>query len=240
MIFFSEKTNTLISWIQFRIDTTDYFFDTPKFDYQPIPWLGINEASVRGKATIQRWNSIKKNISPKAKSLKDIGSNVGYFCLMAADKLGMQTIGIDIEERFLRLSEYARKKGDIANASFLNLLINKDTVVLLPKTDVTLCLSIWHHWVYEYGLKDATEILKQIWASTNQTLFFESGEEETKDEFKLPFHDKEPIATQLIAYLEKNLEYSKVEVVGQFEAGKYLHYQIQQKRTFFKVSRKKR
>lgn len=231
---FLTKVN---QFIQFRIDTTRFIVDKPKYDYQPLPWLGIKNAKTRGEATYERWNAIKGHLDNNS-SLKDIGCCVGFFCHSAADELSMDTVGIDMNDRFLRIAN--RAKSNIQNGYkevFFNLKVDMHTVKLLPKTDSTILFSVWHHWVYFYGLDNATKILKSVWESTNNVLFFESGEEETKDEFNLPF-DKEA-SVWLQEYLVKNLDDAEIKVLGRFEAGNYKHYKLKKyKRTVFAVVKK--
>jgi len=229
----------ILSWIQFRLDTTKYFIDKPKFDYQPIPWVGIAEANIRGGATTKRWNAIKKHVLSQDKSFKDIGCCVGYFCISATEELGLISLGIDIDDRFLRISRYAVPENSDGKCNFIKLRIDKKTVNYLPATDITLCFSIWHHWVSNYGLGDATLILKSLWNSTNRVMFFESGQEEVKDEFNLPFPSDQKAKDWLCDYLAESLENSVVKSVGQFKAGDYHHYKIKNsQRTVFKISRK--
>ena len=44
---FSKLITRTLQNIQFRLDTTRFIVDKPKFDYQPLPWLQINNAQVR-------------------------------------------------------------------------------------------------------------------------------------------------------------------------------------------------
>ncbi len=235
----SKLITKILSWIQFRIDTTKYFIEKPRFDYQPMPWVGITEASIRGNATIQRWDMIKKHISSSDKTLKDIGSCAGYFCISASEELGMTSLGIDINDRFLRLSRYALPKKIDQKCNFIKLNIDKKTVKYLPSTDITLCLSVWHHWVFSYGLEDSTMILRSLWNLTNCIMFFESGEEEIREEFNMPFSRNQKVKDWLYNYLDRSLENAIVESAGSFEAGNYPHYKIKNfKRTVFKIIRK--
>jgi SAM-dependent methyltransferase len=224
-------------YIQFRIDTTKYFFDKPNFDYQPLPWIDIKKTTIRGKATYERWEAIKKYLV-NYKSLKDVGCCVGFFCHKAAETYNMNIIGIDYNERFLRIAQYAKqyvKNGN--NELFCNMKVDKNNADVLPKTDVTILFSLWHHWVFHYGLNNATQILKIVWLTTNHVLLFESGEEETKKEFNLPFDKK--ASDWLEEYLSSNLDRAKIEKVGEFSAGDYPHYKIKEhKRTVFVAIKK--
>ncbi len=234
---FRGKTLNCLEYLVFRLDTTKFIFDKPKFDYQPIPWLGMDEATIRGETTKERWNKIQQHLNNQ-KSLKDVGCCVGYFCISASEKFGMNTIGVENNERFLRIARYAVPK-DLANSCrFLRLEVNENNVSILPKTDITLCLSIWHHWVYHYGLETATKILATLWQSTDNILFFESGEEEIKEEFNLPFDPSMAVKDWLFSYLSEVCDDGKVEIIGEFPAGDYSHYKIKKhKRSLFKVQR---
>ena len=88
----------------------------------------------------------------------------------------------------------------------------KKMLICYLKLTFTILFSIWHHWCFRYGLDKATEILKIVWSKTNHILFFESGEEELKKEYKLPFDKK--ASEWLWDYLSSNLKEVKIEKVG--------------------------
>lgn len=167
--------------------------------------------------------------------MKDIGCCVGYFCHKAAENYSMNAIGIDLNNRYLRIAEYTKSYVDNGNKEiFLNMNISEETVDILPKTDVTVLFSVWHHWVFHYGLEKSTEILQKVWSNTNNVLLFESGEEETKSEFNLPFDKK--ANEWLLDYLENNLKPLTIEMVGEFSVGDYAHYKIKEhKRTVYAI-----
>lgn len=209
----------------FRLDTTKYLFDKPIFDYQPLPWIGIMDAPIRGQATYERWEGIKKFIPSEAFSLKDIGCCVGFFCHKATEELNLLSLGIDSDDRFIRIARYtAAKNVKLKGETFLELQLNPQNVSIIPTTDITILFSIWHHWVFDYGLESATKMLKEIWSKTNMILYFESGEEEIELEFNFDFTGNAKL--WLKTYLQTELENSCIEIVGEYEAGKYEHYKI--------------
>lgn len=235
-----EKLSNLVqnayTKLAFRLDTTRIIFDKPKFDYQPLPWVGIKDASLRGVETFNRWQAIIKYIPKSAKTVKDIGCCVGFFCHSAVES-GLYAVGIDNNERFLRIARYVQSKlGNGENEVFINISISPDNVSIVPRTDVTILLSIWHHWVFSFGLERATLMLQEVWASTNMALVFESGEEEVAEEFNLPF---EGVASDwLETYLKKALSQSEIVRLGTFEAASYPHYKIKNhRRTVFIVKK---
>mgnify|MGYP001057669228 CR=1 FL=1 len=203
--------------------------------YQPLPWVGLHRAQIRGEATIQRWEKIKstfKNIF----SMKDIGCCVGYFCHQAVSNYNINAIGIDMNPNFIAIANHAKKLVPNSNKEFFHHLeLNRDSINLLPTTDITILFSIWHHWVFHFGIESATKMLQKTWETTNLTLFFETGEDEVKEEFNLPFEgDTKQWITH---YLSSILVNSKIETLGEFSSGSYSHYQLKIKRTLFKITR---
>lgn len=226
-----------LSQAVFRLDTTNFFFDRPRLDYQPLPWVGIEKAEIRGNASVVRWRLIKKKlIKDNRRSLKDIGCLYGYFCLASAEEFGYQVFGVDQDERSLRIARYAASKQGHGRSSFLKLLITPDSVSNLPVTDVTLLLSLWHHWVFHFGLQQAEGMLKQVWRLTSKEMFFESGGREVADEFGLDFGKRS--SGGFYADMLGKLTEAKVELIGSSHVGNYKHYINKGlKRTLFRVSR---
>jgi hypothetical protein len=64
--------------------------------------------------------------------------------------------------------------------------LRPDTVELLPATDCTILLSVWHHLVHEQGLESATDLLGALWERTGKVMFFDTGGEEMPDSYGLP------------------------------------------------------
>lgn len=223
--------------IIFKLNTSRFIGTDPFFNYQPFFGLLNNENLIRGKSTLLRFESISKFLESKDKTLKDIGCCTGYFChkfVFGEDKIA---IGLDFNSEFIETAKVISEKNKIDNKTFfIQMKISELTSQSLPKTDISLLLSIWHHWVFEFGLNSATKILINIWDSTRSKLFFESGEAEVQEEFELPFN-KEP-KEWLFEYLNKNLENSKVVILDETDAGIYEHYKIKNvKRTLFMIQR---
>jgi SAM-dependent methyltransferase len=235
----SKALNNLLPRLQFRIDSSGSIFSKPKSDYQPLPWLGLDDAHIRGESTHQRWDLIRDSIDRKAHSLKDIGCCVGFFCFKASEDLDMQSIGIDANESFLRMANFVRLNSSFnkpKKVDFHHLDLNPETSRLLPTTDVTVLLSVWHHWVFDFGLDEATKILQRVWETTKGQMFFETGEDEIIEEFSLPVEGD--MRTWVTKYLESNLSNSGVRIIGETRAGNYEHYKIKnQTRALFEIQR---
>ncbi|KRE33788.1 hypothetical protein ASG82_22280 [Mycobacterium sp. Soil538] len=146
----------------------------------------------------------------------DIGCQVGYFDFALASR-GIPTLGVDLEERALRIARYAARKTGVKDVGFLNLQVSPSTVQLLPEVDLILVMSIWHHWVKAYGLDGATSILEKLWRKCRVTLFFETGENEMPSDYRLPSMDPTP-EEWLGTYLELVCAGATVTHLGRFKA----------------------
>jgi SAM-dependent methyltransferase len=207
----------------FRLDTTRFVIDTPRLDYQPLPWVGIHQADIRGEATYARWEQIAKYLPQQhGKSALDIGSCYGFFSIKMAER-GYDVIGVDTNPRHIRIARYAVPRGLRNHCNFLEKEFTPGNIDFLPPVDYTLFLSVWHHWVYNFGLPDATAMLISVWNKTRGAIYFESGEGEVIEEFKLPFN-ADNARQWLQAYLEKTCGGSIVRIISEHEAGKYGHY----------------
>ncbi len=218
-----EKALNCLERLIFRLDTTKLVIDTPRLDYQPLPWVGILQAKIRGEATYSRWEQIAKYLTQQqGKSALDIGSCYGFFSIKMAE-MGYDVIGIDPNPRYIRIARYAVPRSLRKHCNFLEIELTPNNINILPCVDYTLLLSVWHHWVYQFGLPKATEILTAVWRRTQDILFFETGEGEVIDEFNLPFR-ADNARQWLKDYLEKTCANSTVEILSEFPVGKYEHY----------------
>src|SRR3954452_11564961 len=167
----ASKLRAGLAFLRFRADIA------LRLDYQPLPWLGLQQAR-RGQGTRSRWRVIEALVDEYAiTSAADIGCQVGYFPIALARK-GIPTVGIDTDARALRIARYASTRLGLTNTAWWHLGVTPETARLLPAVDLTLVLSIWHHWVHDYGLDGANQMLGVVWARTRAVLFFETGERE--------------------------------------------------------------
>lgn len=234
---FREKVLNYLQYLIFRLDTTKFIIDSPKLDYQPLPWKGICQAEIRGEATYSRWKQIAKHLlQQQGKSALDIGSCYGFFSIKMAE-MGYDVIGVDLNSKHIRIARYAVPHHLRMHCNFLEMELTPNNINILPSVDYTLLLSVWHHWVYHLGLADATEMLATVWKHTRDVLFFESGESEVIDEFNLPF--KSDNARQWLKdYLEKNCADSTAKIISEHPVGRYEHYtSTEVTRALFMVTR---
>lgn len=194
---------TVINWLAKR-----GFVST----YQPI-WNATKTTSNRVCA--DRWQVMEKFLPTESYSFLDIGAQIGYFTLQAANK-GALAIGIERDPYFLALAQAQTVANKINSASFISLNITPTSISALPQVNVTCCLSVFHHWVREYGYAGADKIFSKICANT-QELFFETGqgnEPVIEWQHHLSFMGENPI--EWIGHYLKEKGFSFVEHLGNY------------------------
>ena len=225
--------------IQHVVDAVQFRYDVfPALSYQPLPWLGLKKAK-RGTGTEARWAAIEAMLGDTAiGSALDIGCNTGYFCFSLAAS-GIPTLGVDRDERFLRIAQYAARRLKSPGIGFCRMDLTPDTIRLLPQVDLVLLLSVWHHWVRDYGLEVASEMLAAVWSRSQKVLFFESGEAEMPAEFGLEMLKSSP-RPWLEDYLYAICANAEVRWLGSFKAfapqGNETRHVVY--RNLFKISRR--
>lgn len=173
-----------------------------ELDYQPLPTSKADSAS-RSQGTYSRLEAINAVLSSEPVSPRvgmDIGSHIGFFSINLA-KQGMLVHAVESNKERLLLSFLLARQEKVPLAP-MPLRVDKSSVDILPEADVTLCLSVWHHWVRHYGLEDATHILQTVIDKTRRLVFFDSGEEEMPAIYKLPYVN-ESSAAFFTRYLEQ-------------------------------------
>ncbi len=142
--------------------------------YQPLPWLNLSSEK-RDASTFARWEAIEKSMATTSGSAVDIGCNMGFFTFKLAEK-GLLPFGIDIEPGFAIYHDRIRQTTGLSS-SFCATEIDLDLMNGLPSFDVTIFLSVFHHWVKRYGYEDAKAMFSTLWRKTQKELFFETGED---------------------------------------------------------------
>jgi hypothetical protein len=146
----------------------------------------------------------------------DIGANMGFFSVSLAAQ-GIPTVGVEMDDRFVRVFRHVLRKQNIKNVSLMHTEINLDTKALLPQVDLVLLLSVWHHWVRYMGQETAAELLSAVWEKTQKVLVFETGENEMGSHFGLPKMEPDG-KTWLTSYLQENCSGAKVIHLGAMKA----------------------
>ncbi len=203
--------------IQRPLDEVQYLADlVPGLPYQPLPWLGLQRAK-RGTSTEDRWLEIEKIArTENVQTAMDIGCNVGYFCHRLSE-IGVAAIGLEKSKRYYRLAMRTADTLGSNRPAFLNSTISPASRLPLPKVDMVILLSVWHHWVREFGIEAATGLLKRVWALCDRVMVFETGESEVQESYNLPDMLPDP-RSWLSHYLGRVLDGGHLTHLGVFKA----------------------
>ncbi len=208
--------------------------------YQPLPWIGIHEAK-RSAGTVSRMRAIEQFLKDRTISngvALDVGCNIGYFSLTLKEK-GFTVYGIDNNRGNVRIATAVSKLIQPGAFVGIHSTITHDNTSIFPEADVTLCLSIWHHWVRCLGIGAATEILRSLFGKTRAVLFFDTGERELTEDYNLNFDGKDP-RLWLEHYLNERLNPDELLCLGRFQAfaPARADFQGEVRRHLFAVSRR--
>jgi SAM-dependent methyltransferase len=195
------------------IDTIRFFLLTRKilgFDnYQPVNMF-MNKSyfsifqnkSFRQQGSVTRLDEIKRNITTdkNPETLIDFGANSGFFSLGLAEKI-QHVYAVDSSRHSIDILNTICRIKNISNISTIQKKITPVAIHEFPVVDYSLVLSIWHHWVKDFGMDKASGILHQIFQNTNKKLFFDTGASELPSKYKYVFNDNEEISF----FLKENL-----------------------------------
>ncbi|GAA2629643.1 hypothetical protein [Streptomyces vastus] len=199
-----------IDLVRLRLDAL------PDGIYQPVPGLPVRRAK-RAVGTESRWAAMEPVIDRlSVKSAMDVGANIGYFPIKLATR-GIPAVALESDPKSVRTATTAVRRNQLGNVAVMELEFRPDTLDLLPVTDCTLLLSLWHHLVRAHGLDTATHLLRELWARTDKVMFFDSGEDEMPESFGLPRMEPTP-DVWLRDYLQKNCAGGRIEHLGRHRA----------------------
>lgn len=117
----------------------------------------------------QRWRLLRDRIDDADSSLLDIGCAEGQLTARFAD-MGLLSIGIERQTHTVAAARASN--GGRSNIGFLRYDVTPETIDSLPAVDVVALLTVYHHWVAEFGWEAAEEMLRSL-ASTCEKLFLE-------------------------------------------------------------------
>jgi hypothetical protein len=205
-----EGMDDVLDYVRFRIDTF------PHGVYQPVKSLPAGRAT-RGGGSESRWEAIFPVVREQAvESAVDIGACEGYFSILLGEA-GIPTIALEGAPGASRTASFAVRRSGLDDVGVLTLALTPDNVGVVPASDCTLCLSIWHHFVRQNGLDAATEMLATIWSRTGKVLFFDTGENEMTPDYGLPKMTPDP-RSWLTGYLAETCANSRIEHLGMHAA----------------------
>ena len=184
--------------------------------YQPVPTLPFRHAT-RARGSESRWAAMSPLIQSLApRQAVDVGADAGYFALQLG-WLGVPTVAMDGDPRAQRTAMLAIRRSGLHTVAVTSLRLEPANVDLVPPADCVLVLSVWHHFVRDYGIEAATTMVQSIWAKTGKVMLFDTGESEMPPSFGLPSMVPDG-RTWLRDYLAHACAGSRIEHLGRHAA----------------------
>ena len=152
----------------------------------------------------------------EALSVIDVGCNLGFFTFKMAERGGF-CIGIDYGRNEILAAKALAYKHSVDNIVFAQKEITPENASLLPKADMVICLSIFHHWIRKLGEQKSLKIMQGLADSANKYFVFDTGQPNEKGvdwNHKLEFMN--PNIEDWADNYFKNLGFSKVVNLGEY------------------------
>jgi len=185
--------------------------------YQLNPFIkGKQSAPLRD--TKARFDLIDKVLPQERLSCIDIGCNEGYFVFKVAERGGF-CLGLDQDRNAIMVAQARAQIHKIDNVTFSNYQLDVEKCKALPKVDVIVFLSVFHHVLRHNGIEYAMDFLRAISSINTRFMIFETGQPDeenvswTKD-LDVMGDDFE----QWIIEALKSVGYSKVTVLGETDS----------------------
>ena len=140
--------------------------------YQPIYGKTANKKLTR--ACIDRWEAVRNHLPEEKGSVLDIGCNIGYFSFKFCEE-GYYAYGVDHHRYNTLFSSSIKHYNKIDNAIFFRHFVDLQFLKTMPQFKVVVNLSVFHHWVKQYGQHQAIEMMAVI-ADKCECLVFETGQ----------------------------------------------------------------
>jgi len=126
----------------------------PKYDNEG------NLIATGRRNSLYRLNAIKKEVNFKDKTVLDLGCQSGFFSFDLA-KTCKKVIAVDADIQHINENRKKASNLGIKNLTFIHAKITPETLDTLPKFDVILCLSVFHHLMISTNLHDFDSSLNQ-------------------------------------------------------------------------------
>jgi len=136
----------------------------------------------------ERWQLLEEQVSGSQGTVLDIGCAEGHLTARFAER-GFLSLGIERQSHTVAAAR--KSNADQPNLGFLKYEIDPDSIDSLPSVDVILLLTVYHHWVREFGWEDAEAMLRSL-GENCELLFFEIPNHKM-DRPALPDEPDEPV-----------------------------------------------
>ena len=149
--------------------------------YAPNFFLPREKISSDKRASYCRLDAINRFLPVDAQpSTLDVGCNLGFFTFSMAKRGGF-CIGIDYGRNEILAAKALAFKHSVNNIVFTQMEVTPENASLLPKADMVICLSIFHHWIRKLGEADSLRIMKGLASNANKYFVFDTGQPNEKN-----------------------------------------------------------
>jgi SAM-dependent methyltransferase len=157
-----------------------------------------------------------RHFPAQARTVLDVGCNLGAYTRRYADA-GYVTLGIDNAADLVKSA--AETHLGSANCGFMVMEISPDSIDSLPEFDVTLLLSVQHHWLMAHGPDVAGQMLATMVRKTRGVVIFETASRRERYEPYPPDfidNDEESVTRYIESYLKQHVGHlvSRIEPLG--------------------------
>ena len=164
-------TVSIIGWIYQVVYFAVLYIPMFKL-YQPVFGSRVKKGLTR--ECVDRWDAMKPHLPEKTGAVLDIGCNIGYFSLKCGE-LGHFAYGVDYHRYNILICTSIKHHTQSKNALFMRHFIDLDFLQKMPKFDTIINLSVFHHWVKQFGFEVAEEMMIVLGQKCN-CLVFETGQ----------------------------------------------------------------
>jgi len=202
-------------YFRIRLGVQRVFRLTKKYQLNPFI-KGKQSTPLRD--TKARFNLINKVLPRERLSCIDIGCNEGYFVFKIAERGGF-CIGVDQDRNAIMVADARAKIHKVDNVTFSNYQLDVEKCRALPKVDVVVFLSVFHHILRHNGIEYAMDFLRAISAINIRYMIFETGQPNEKNvswtnDLDIMGDDFE----QWIVETLKSVGYSRVTLLGETDS----------------------
>ena len=120
----------------------------------------------------------------------------------------------------ITVCNYLKNSYSLKNSFFQRALIDENYIDTMPSFDSVIFLSVFHHWVKEYGKNKSLIMLEKLCDKTKVCLIFETGQ---NNEIGTKWFDKMSfMGNDINIWAEKtfkNFGFSQIIELGNYDTG---------------------
>ncbi len=163
----------------------------------------------------ERLALVESAIPHGARSLIDVGCNLGDITAHFARR-GLWSLGVDSSPKLIKAA--MERHRAVPRCGFMIAEVTPDNVSEVPMLDVTLLLSVHHHWMAAYGPTVASMMLRTFASRSRHSLVFESASRNVRFGGHPPGfvdNDETSVTDFHSAYLESSVgDICSIELLG--------------------------